>query len=105
MPTSESVLFFSGPPFKREFLHLKKEGAGTEEIEEKANTNFPKLFKSRDPEIVDGYPEQSLTPSQVPFDIPYPVQHTLLVTAQNILKKCCYEFARKWFPFQLEAAG
>jgi hypothetical protein len=76
MPTSESVLFFSGPPFKCEFFHPKKEGAGTEEIKEKANTNFPKLFQ----EMVDGYLEQSLTPSQVPFDIPYPVQHTLLVT-------------------------
>jgi hypothetical protein len=71
MPTSESVLFFSGPPFKREFLYPKKEGAGTEEIEEKANTNFPKLFQPRDPEMVDGYFEQALTPSQVPFDIPY----------------------------------
>jgi hypothetical protein len=105
MPTSESVLFFSGPPFKREFLHPKKEGADTEEIEENANTNFPKLFQPRDPEMLDGYQEQLVTPSLVPFDIPYPVQHTLLVTTQNILEKCCYEFARKWFPFELEAAG
>jgi hypothetical protein len=107
MPTSESVLFFSGPPIKREFLPSKREGARkrTEEIEEKANTNFPKLFQPRDPEVVDAYLERSLTPSLIPFDIPYPVQHTLLVTTQNILEKCCYEFARKRFPYELEAAG
>ena len=55
--------------------------------------------------MVDTYLERSLTPSLIPFDIPYPVQHTLLVTTQNILEKCCYEFARKWFPYELEAAG
>ena len=107
MPLSDSVLFFSSPPFKREFLHPRKEGAkkSTEEIEEKANINFPKLIQLRDPETVDAYAERSLTPSVAPFDIPYPVQHALLVTTQNILEKCCHEFARKWFPFELEAAG
>ena len=107
MPTSESVLFFSGPPIKREFLPSKREGArkSTEEIEEKVNINFPNPFQPRDPEVVDAYPERSVTPSLISFDIPYPVQHTLLVITQNILEKCCYEFARKWFPFELEAAG
>jgi hypothetical protein len=107
MSTSESVLFFSGPPIKREFLPSKRERArkSTEETEEEVNINFPKLFQLRDPEVVDAYPERSLTPSLIPFDIPYPVQHTLLVNTQNILEKCCYEFARKWFPFELEAAG
>jgi hypothetical protein len=107
MPTSDSVLFFSGPPFKREFIHPSMEGArkSTETIEGEANTKFPKLFQLRDPETVDEFAERSLTPSLVSFDIPYPVQHALLVTTQNILEKCCYEFARKWFPFELEAAG
>ncbi|KAB2099664.1 hypothetical protein AG0111_0g12047 [Alternaria gaisen] len=102
------MLFFSGPPFKREFLHPRRGGAGksTEEIEQKAKTNFPKLFQLRDPEITNAYSERSLTPSLLlPSDIPYQVQHALLVTTQNILEKCCYEFARKWFPFELEAIG
>ncbi len=108
MPTSDSVLFFSGPPFKREFLHPRREGAGksTEEVEQKAKMNFPKLFQLRDPEMTDTYSERSLTPSLLlPSDIPYQVQHALLVTTQNILEKCCYEFAQKWFPFELEATG
>ncbi|KAF2260220.1 hypothetical protein CC78DRAFT_473525 [Lojkania enalia] len=107
MPTSESVLFFSGPPIKREFLPSKREGArkSTEEIEEKVNINFPNPFQPRDPEVVDAYLERSITPLLISFDILYPVQHTLLVTTQNILEKCCYEFTRKWFPFELEAAG
>ena len=42
-----SVLFFSGPPFIREFLHPRREGArkSIDEIEEKANINFPRLFQ------------------------------------------------------------
>jgi hypothetical protein len=55
MPTSKSVLFFSGLLFKREFLYLKKEGANTKEIEEKVNTNFLKLFQPQDLEMLDGY--------------------------------------------------
>jgi len=47
MPTSDSVLFFSRPLFKREFLHPRREGArkSTEEIEQKPKMKFPKLFQ------------------------------------------------------------
>ncbi|KAH8726696.1 hypothetical protein GQ44DRAFT_771071 [Phaeosphaeriaceae sp. PMI808] len=108
LPTSDSMLFFACPPFKRDFLHPRREGArkSTEEIERKVKMNFPKLFQLRDPEMTDAYSERSLAPSPLlPSDIPYQVQHALLVTTQNILEKCCYEFARKWFPLELEAIG
>ena len=101
------MLFFSGPPFKREFLYPRSDRArkSTEKIEQKAKMNFPKLFQLRDPEMTDPYSERSLAPSLLPTNIPYQVQHALLVTTQNILEKCRYEFARKWFPFELEATG
>jgi len=46
-----------------------------------------------------------MTPLLYPSDIPYIFQHTILVTAQSILEKCCYEFAKHWFPSKLENAG
>jgi hypothetical protein len=54
--------------------------------------NFPEPFRLRDQDI------------QYPFDIPYQLQHAILATAQNILEKCCYDFARQWFPLELENA-
>lgn len=48
---------------------------------------------------------RSTIPSLYTCDIPYKDQHSILVTAQNILEKCCYEFARQWFPLELENAG
>jgi hypothetical protein len=107
MHTSNSILFFSGPPFKRDFLHSRSKGAckNTEEIKQKAKINFPKLFQLQEREKTDPRLEQLLSPSLLRSDVSYQVQHALLVTTQSILEKCCYAFARKWFPFEVEAAG
>ena len=107
MPKSKSMLFFSGPPVEHKFLHPSKEEArnSMEEVEQKAKVNFPKLFQRRELEITDAYSEQSSTRSLLSSDVPYQIQHALLVTTQNILEQCCYAFARKWFPFEVEATG
>ena len=46
LPTSNSMLFFSGLLFKREFLHPGRKGdeESTEEIQHKVKMNFQKLF-------------------------------------------------------------
>jgi hypothetical protein len=107
MQTSDAVLFFSGPPFKRDFLRSRSKGArkSTEEIKQKAKISFPKLFQLQEREKTDSRSEQLLPPSLLRSDVPYQVQHALLVTTQSILEKCCYAFARRWFPFEVEAAG
>ena len=76
-----------------------------EKLEQKTRMNFPKLFQRRDLEMTDPYSGQSSTPSLFPSNVPYQAQHALLVTTQNILEKCCYGFAKKWFPLELEATG
>jgi hypothetical protein len=111
--TSESILFFQGPPLKHwssDSTSERAKIAGTfsiAEIERKTRANFPELFYLRDQETycTEQGALRSITPLDYPSDISYKFQHAILVTAQNILENCCYQFARQWFPFEFENAG
>ena len=101
-PTSESILFFQGPPIKRWVSDLTSQKSrqtcpsGIEQSEQKAMINFPELF---------GLQTRSTTAAPLHTNIPYKVQHVILGTAQTILEECCYDFAKQWFPSVLESSG
>src|ERR1700750_617013 len=86
-PTTESVLFFQGPPTKHWVSDLtsrraKKPGSsGIEKSEQKTMINFPELFD---------LPNRSMRPETqlLQTNIPYKIQHKVLGTAQYILEQC-----------------
>ncbi|KAL8689884.1 MAG: hypothetical protein Q9218_004549, partial [Villophora microphyllina] len=42
------------------------------------------------------------TPSLYPVYIMFEVQHKLLNTVQSVLERCCYDWAKRWFPGVLQ---
>jgi len=111
-PLTKSTQFFQGPPFKRwpsdpTFQRARKPSEmEIAEIEQKTRTNFPELFYLRDREThCTERCAIQLIARPYSCDISYKVQHEILVAAQSILEKCCYEFARQWFPSMLQNAG
>jgi hypothetical protein len=103
-PTTESILFFQGPPTKHWGSNLtsqrarKTRSSGIEESGQKTMINFPELF---------GLPNHLMRTTTPPLqtNIPYKVQHIVLGTAQSILEECCYDFAKQRFPSELETTG
>ena len=41
-------------------------------------------------------------PSLYPSYFPYSAQHSVLLSIQQVLEECCYDFTKKWLPSEVE---